>query len=81
VSYTLRCVRRENFFQSCRSIWRLRWGRQVTADLYIGLGLFLLFVYRFDSPQAALAWAPATLALGNLATLAYLLTHLDQFLG
>lgn len=76
--YTLECCRRENFFQSVRAILCLRWGRQVGADLYIGLVLALLFIYlREESVWVALAWTLPTLVLGNLTVLVYVLTHFE----
>lgn len=69
--YTLHCCRREDFFRSVQAIWALRWGRQVAADLYIGLLLSLLFIFYHGGPGAVLAWAPPVLVLGNLATLLY----------
>lgn len=70
--YTVYASRTENFWKSLRIVFGLKWGRQVTADLYIGLFLFSFFLYLNEkSFLMLLLWLIPTLALGNLVTLIY----------
>ncbi|MFL5320171.1 MAG: hypothetical protein ACJ790_10990 [Myxococcaceae bacterium] len=76
--YTLYCARTESFFGSIRKIWALRWGRQMTFDLYAGLLLFGVIVYLNEgSLLLALAWIVPSLALGNLVPLLYFVLRFD----
>lgn len=78
VGYTLYCARAESFWGSFRKIWALRWGKQVTFDLYLGLLLFGAIVYLNEgSLLLALAWIVPSLALGNLVPLLYFVVRFD----
>lgn len=80
LAYTLWCLRQESFWGSVRQIVAFRWGKQICLDLYLGLGLFVLWVFVGEGHWAAkLAWAVAALLLGNLVTLPYLALHLDAW--
>ncbi|NOK19676.1 hypothetical protein [Corallococcus carmarthensis] len=43
--YTVHASRTESFGKSVKTVLALKWGRQVTIDLYLGLFLFNFFVY------------------------------------
>jgi hypothetical protein len=78
-AYTIRCSRREDLFRSLREMLRLRWGRQVLLDLYLGLALFLFVVALHErSAIALLLWLPAGVAFVNLATLLYFALHYES---
>ncbi len=77
--YTLYCSRTENFRKSCRGVLAYRWGRQVTIDLYLGLFLFVFFIYlREGSLDMALLWLLPTLVLGNIVPLFYFFLFFDS---
>lgn len=77
LAYSVYCSFQENFFRSVRSIASLYWGRQISADLYVGLlvGLFIIFLH--EGPLVALLWLVPTLIYANLAMLLYLAIHFD----
>jgi hypothetical protein len=78
-AYTIYCMRRENFWKSLRSVLALKWGRQVTLDLYIGLFIFSFFIYLNEGSFLIwLAWLIPTLVLGNLVPLLYLVIHFES---
>ena len=71
-AFTIYCILKENFWKSCRIIFAKKWGVQVTADLYIGLFIFLFFTYLNEgSLLITLLWAIPTLLLGNIVPLLY----------
>lgn len=77
-SYSLYCVFTESFWQSCRIVFARRWGRQVVADLYVGLLLFSCFVYWHEqSVWKTLAWVAPALVFGNPVTLVYFIWNFD----
>lgn len=74
--YTVYATGAESFWKSLRTVIALRWGRQVVADLYIGLFLFHFFVYFNEgSLLMTLAWLVPSLILGNIVTLAYFVVN------
>ena len=77
--YTIYASRKENFWKSFRTVMQLNWGRQVVADLYIGLLLFTFIIYLHEaSALIAVAWLIPTLILGNLVPLIYFVIHFDS---
>lgn len=75
-AYTVRCSLRESIVKSARQILALRWGRQVTIDLYIGLLLFNYIIYLNErSLSAAFGWLVPSLFLGNIVPLVYFVIH------
>ena len=77
--YTLYCIKTENFWSSCRSVFAYKWGRQVTIDLYIGLLIFVFFIYLNEASIAsALLWLVPTLLLGNIVPLLYFVVFFDS---
>lgn len=78
VGYTGWCARTESFSASVRKIWALRWGRQFTFDLYLGLALFGAVVHLNErSLPVTLAWFVPSLVLGNLVPLLYFVLRFD----
>lgn len=76
--YTVYCSRQESFIKSARTVFALRWGRQVTIDLYIGLLLFCFFIYLNEaSVLITLLWLIPTLILGNIVPLIYFIFNFD----
>lgn len=82
LAYTIHCSSREDLFASVRKISQLRWGRQIGADLYLGLCLALFVVYLNEgSVLAVLLWLLPALAFANLATLLYFAIHYDSIVA
>ena len=80
--FTVYAIRAENFRRSCRSVFGLLWGRQVVIDLYLGLFLFLVFLYWHEqSWLALLLWGIPTLLLGNIVTLLYFVLNFESLLS
>lgn len=81
-AYTVYCSLTENFWRACKSVWAFKWGRQVTADLFVGLFLFSFFVFQIEeSALTAALWLVPTLILGNPVTLLYFVIHFDKILA
>lgn len=78
LAYSVNCSFRENFFRSIRSIATLHWGRQVGADLYLGLFLSLSIIFLNDGVFIVLLWLLPTLIYANLAVLLYFAIHFDS---
>ncbi len=81
LAYSIHCSARENLFRSVARIAELHWGRQIGADLYLGLLLALLIVYLHEGALAALLWALPTLAFANLSVLLYFAIHFDAIVA
>jgi hypothetical protein len=82
LGYSAYCSAREDLFTSVRAIARLHWGRQIGADLYLGLSLSLLIVYLDEGSLAVmLLWLLPMLAFANLATLLYFAIHFDAIVA
>lgn len=78
--YTLYAIRKENFWSSCRKVFALVWGRQVTLDLYIGLLLFHFFVYIHSGSLTTTGlWLLPSLVLGNIIPLIYVIVNYPSF--
>jgi hypothetical protein len=79
VAYTLYAAGTESFWKSCRIVLARRWGRQVVADLYIGLLLFTCLVYWHEQSVFWTAvWLVPTLIFGNITTLAYVVLNFES---
>ena len=78
LAYSAYSTFRESLPRTIGVLLRLYWGRQIGADLYIGLLLFagLIFLVH-GSALGAILWLAAILVFGNLATLLYLALHFD----
>lgn len=80
--YTVHASRTESFWKSLKSVLALKWGRQVTMDLYLGLLLFHFFVYLNEGSIAlALVWLVPTLVLGNIVPLIYFVVNFNSLVG
>lgn len=74
--YTVHATGKESFWKSFKAVMALRWGRQMFADLAIGILLFHFFVYFNEgSLLMTLAWLAPSLILGNLVTLVYFVVN------
>ncbi|MDJ0919057.1 MAG: hypothetical protein QNJ05_14960 [Woeseiaceae bacterium] len=78
LAYSIYCSFRENFFRSVRSIATLRWGRQIGADLYLGLFVALFIIFLNDGGLVALIWLVPILIYANLVFLLYLALNFDS---
>lgn len=82
LAYTVYCSSREDLFTSIRRIAELHWGRQIGADLYLGVLLTLFVVYLHEgSALVVCLWLLPTLAFVNLATLLYFAIHFDSIVA
>jgi len=82
LAYTIYCSSEEDILPSIRKIAELHWGRQVGADLYLGLCLTLFVMYLNEgSVWVVLLWLLPTLAFANLATLLYFAIHYDAIVA
>ncbi len=82
VGYSYYSGTRENLFRTIRTMNGLYWGRQIGIDLYIGVTLFLIFIYLHEGSIIVLAfWLVPTLLFANLATLLYVAIHLESILA
>ncbi len=78
LGYSVYCSTQENFFRSLRSIASLHWGRQIGADLYLGLCVGLLVIFLNEGLVVALIWLLPTLIYANLAILLYIVLNFDS---
>jgi hypothetical protein len=82
LGYTIYCSSREDLVGSVLELAKLHWGRQIGADLYLGVLLALLVIYLNEgSAGAALLWLLPMLAFANLATLLYFALHFDSIVA
>ena len=80
--YSLHCSRNENIFRTIKTMNSLYWGRQIGIDLYIGVSLFLAFIYLHEGSVLVFAlWLVPALLFVNLATLLYVAIHLESILA
>ncbi len=79
-AYSFYCLAKENFWRACKGVWAFHWGRQVTADLFVGIFLFIFFIYMNEggSVGATLLWAIPILVLGNPVALLYFVLNFDS---
>ena len=85
LAYSVYCSFRENFFRSVKQITALHWGRQISADLYLGLLFALFIIFLNEGAAVMLVWIVPTLIYANLAILLYLAINFESivttFLG
>ncbi|RKG73140.1 hypothetical protein [Corallococcus terminator] len=80
--YTVHASRTESFWKSLKTVLALKWGRQVTIDLYLGLFLFSFFIYLNEgSILLAVAWLIPTLLLGNIVPLIYFVVNFHSLVS
>ena len=78
LSYSVYCSFRENFFRSVRSIATLHWGRQIGADLYLGLLIAIFIIFLNEGAVIALIWIVPILIYANLVVLLYLAINFES---
>ena len=78
LGYSVYCSFQENFFRSVRSIATLHWGRQIGADLYLGLFVLLFIMFLNEGALVAVIWLIPILIYANLAVLLYLAINFDS---
>ena len=81
LAYSCYCTTRENFFKSVRTVAGLYWGRQIGADLYLGILIGLLIIVLNDGFLVALVWLVPLLIYANLAMLLYVALHFDEIVA
>lgn len=81
LAYSLYCSRRENLVSTIRYVAQRHWGRQIGADLYIGLFLSLFLIHLNQGLTVALLWTVPTLLFGNLAVLLYVSIYFDSIVA
>ena len=76
--YTIRCSIAEEFFKSLKKVTAIKWGRQISIDLWIGQFLSLYVIYWHTGSWLTVAlWLGPCILFGNLATLLYFAIHYD----
>ena len=78
LGYSVYCTFQENFFRSLRVFASLHWGRQIGADLYLGLCVALLIIFLNEGLVVVLIWLLPTLIYANLAILLYVAINFDS---
>ncbi|MDJ0793080.1 MAG: hypothetical protein QNI98_02465 [Woeseiaceae bacterium] len=78
LAYSVYCSFSENFFRSVKSIATLHWGRQIGADLYLGLFISLIIIFLNEGALVALIWLVPILIYANLVVLLYLALNFDS---
>ncbi len=78
LAYSIYCSYRENFFRSVRSIATMHWGRQIGADLYLGLFIAIFIIFLNEGALVALIWLVPVLIYANLVVLLYLAINFDS---
>ena len=81
LGYTIYCSNRENLFRSIAAIAKFHWGRQIGADLYLGLAFTLFVIYLHQGALVALLWLVPVLVYANLAILLYLGIHFSSLVA
>ncbi len=79
LAYSVYCSFTENFFRSVRSIATLHWGRQIGADLYLGLFVSLFIIFLNEGALVAVIWLLPILIYANLVVLLYFAINFDTF--
>jgi hypothetical protein len=77
LAYSVYCTSREDLFRTIGVMMKLYWGRQIGADLYLGLFIGLIFIYLNEGAVVALIWALPMLAFANLSMLLYLAINFE----
>ena len=81
LGYSIYCSFTENFFRSVRSITTLLWGRQISADLYLGLFVALFIIFLNEGASVALLWLVPILVYANLVVLLYLAINFESIVA
>ncbi len=59
----------------------MHWGRQISADLYLGLFIALIIIFLNDGALVTLLWLVPILISANLAVLLYLALNFDTIVS
>lgn len=78
LGYSVYCSFQENFFRSVRSIATMHWGRQIGADLYLGLFVSLFIIFLNEGALVAAIWLIPILIYANLIVLLYFAMNFDS---
>ncbi len=78
LGYSVYCSFKENFFRSLKSIAALHWGRQIGADLYLGLFIAFFIIFLNEGVLVAAIWLVPILIYANLVVLLYLALNFDS---
>ena len=78
LAYSFYCTTKENFFRSGRAVLALYWGRQIVADLYLGILIGVLIIVLNDGFMVALVWLLPLVIYANLTMLLYVALHFDE---
>lgn len=81
LGYSIQCSAHENLFRTITKISQLWWGRQIGADLYIGLSLTLFIIFLHKGAFVLALWLLPVLAFANLATLLFLSIYYDSLVA
>ncbi len=81
LGYSVYCSVTENFFRSLRSIATLHWGRQIGADLYLGLFISLFIIFLNEGALVAAIWLIPILIYANLVVLLYLALNFNSIVA
>ena len=81
-AYTVYCNLKQSFLEFFKELWSSHFGRQVTFDLYIGLGLFMFFVFLIEgSLTVTLLWLLPAIPFVNIVTLLYFVINFDKIIS
>ncbi len=81
LAYSVYCSFKENFYRSVRSIAAMHWGRQIGADLYLGLFVSLFIIFLNEGALVAAIWLIPILIYANLVVLLYLAMNFDTIVA
>jgi tryptophan-rich sensory protein len=81
LGYSVYCSFQENIFRSVRSIATLHWGRQIGADLYLGLLISLFIIFLNEGALVAVIWLIPVIIYANLAVLLYFAINFDSIVA
>ncbi len=81
LAYSVYCTSREDLFRSIGVIATLHWGRQIGADLYLGLFVGIFLIYLNEGAVVALIWVLPTLAFANLSILLYMAINFETIVA
>jgi hypothetical protein len=81
LAYSIRCSLHENLFATIAKMSRLWWGRQIGADLYLGLSLTLFLIYLHKGALVLVLWLIPALTFVNLATLLFVSIYYDSLVA
>ena len=81
LGYSVYCSYTENFFRSVKSVVSMHWGRQISADLYIGLCISLFIIFLNEGVLVAAIWLVPILIYANLVVLLYIAINFDSIVA